>query len=84
MVSSAEICLTSSSAASTPWTKTGAAGTGQDPDTALAAARSAVESVGGFITSADRKAGLGGERRTWRYIYEIWMVPENLSDIRVA
>ncbi len=58
--------------------------TGLEPDSALVAARSAVESVGGFVTNADRNAGLGGERRTWRYIYEVWMVPENVCEIRAA
>ena len=50
-----------------------------DPDTALSAARAAVEAVGGFVTNAERNAGLGGERSSWRYIYEVWMVPENIG-----
>jgi hypothetical protein len=58
--------------------------TGLDPDSALVVARAAVESVGGFVTNADRNAGLGGERASWRYIYEVWMVPEDISDSRAA
>jgi hypothetical protein len=58
--------------------------TGLDPDSALVAARAAVESVGGFVTNADRNAGLSGARASWRYIYEVWMVPEDVSDSRAA
>jgi hypothetical protein len=58
--------------------------TGLDPDSALVAARAAVESVGGFVTNADRNAGLSGARAAWRYIYEVWMVPEDVSDSRAA
>lgn len=58
--------------------------TGIDPDTALISARDAVESVGGVVASADRNAGLGGGRASWRYIYEVWMVPENVSTSRAA
>lgn len=57
---------------------------GLDPDSALVAARAAVESVGGFVTNADRNAGLSGSRASWRYIYEVWMVPEDVSDSRAA
>jgi hypothetical protein len=59
-------------------------GTGLDPEGALVAARAAVESVGGFVTNADRDAGLGGARSSWRYIYEVWMVPEDVADTRAA
>ncbi len=55
--------------------------TGLDPDSALVAARAAVESVGGFVTNADRNTGLSGGRASWRYIYEVWMVPENVADV---
>ena len=44
----------------------------------------AVESVGGFLANADRNAGLSGERASWRYIYEVWMVPEDVSNVRAA
>ena len=57
---------------------------GLSPDAALTAAQAAVEAVGGFVTSADRNAGLRGERAAWRYIYEVWMVPENVADSRAA
>jgi hypothetical protein len=57
---------------------------GFDPEGALVAARAAVESVGGFVTNADRNAGLGGDRASWRYIYEVWMVPEDVADSRAA
>lgn len=59
-------------------------GTGLDPDSALVAARAAVESVGGIVTNADRNAGLDGSRSSWRYIYEVWMVPDNVSSSRAA
>jgi hypothetical protein len=59
-------------------------GAGLDPDAALDAARAAVEAVGGFVTSAERNAGLGGGRTSWRYIYEVWMVPEGVADHRAA
>jgi hypothetical protein len=58
-------------------------GTGLDTEKALVAARAAVEAVGGFVTTADRNAGLGSGRRAWRSIYEIWMVPEGV-DQRVS
>jgi hypothetical protein len=58
--------------------------TGLDPDAALIAARAAVESVGGFVTSSERNAGLDGGRAGWRYIYEVWMVPENVASSRAA
>ncbi len=59
-------------------------GAGLDTEAALVAARAAVEAVGGFVTSADRNAGLGGGRSTWRSIHEIWMVPENVDVSRAA
>jgi hypothetical protein len=55
-----------------------------DPEAALDAARAAVEAVGGFVTSTERNAGLGGGREGWRYIYEVWMVPEDVSIFRAA
>jgi hypothetical protein len=55
-----------------------------DPGAALSAARAAVEAVGGFVTNAERNAGLGGERSSWRYIYEVWMVPENVGASQAA
>lgn len=58
--------------------------TGLDPDSALVAARAAVESVGGFVTNADRNAGLDGSRASWRYIYEVWMVPDTVAASHAA
>jgi hypothetical protein len=57
---------------------------GLDPDAALVAARAAVESVGGFVTSSERDPGLAGARASWRYIYEVWMVPEDVVGTRAA
>jgi anaerobic glycerol-3-phosphate dehydrogenase len=57
---------------------------GLDPDAALVAAHAAIESLGGFVTNAERNAGLGGPRSAWRYLYEVWMVPENVSSTRAA
>jgi hypothetical protein len=59
-------------------------GPGLDTERALVAAREAVEAVGGFVTTADRNAGLGSGRAAWRSIYEIWMVPENVGASRAA
>jgi hypothetical protein len=57
---------------------------GLDPDSALVAAHAAIESLGGFVTNAERNAGLGGPRSAWRYLYEVWMVPEDVSSSRAA
>jgi hypothetical protein len=52
-----------------------------DTEAALVAARAAVEAVGGFVTSAERDARLASGRATWRSIYEIWMVPEDVVEV---
>jgi hypothetical protein len=57
---------------------------GADPEAALSSARAAVESVGGIVASRERDAGLGGERASWRYIYEVWMVPEDAKASQAA
>ena len=60
------------------------AGPELEPEAALDAARAAVEAVGGFVVATERNAGLGGRREGWRYIYEVWMVPEDVSVVQAA